>query len=186
MSVLGRTELHEFQAYAIVAFAVAAAACDLRWKRIFNWLTLPMMVSGVVAAPVFGGWNALAGSVLGALCGLMLYGWLFWVGAMGGGDVKFLMGIGAWGGVAYAVEVALLGIVLGGAMAVGILLVKGRLLSFVQRMYRFLLTVFVKELEVESPKLDPKLKMLFGVPIAASAIWAALGHPLRDLGVSLW
>lgn len=184
--MFGRTDLHAFQSWAILGFSLAAGACDLRWGRIFNWLTLPMMISGLVAAPVVGGSEALAGSFLGVAAGLLLYGWLFWLRAIGGGDVKFLMGLGAWGGFAYVVEVALLGIVLGGVMAVGILIVKGRMASFASRMYRFLLTLFTKELELESPKIDSRLKMLFGIPMAVAAIWAAFARPFEQLGVTLW
>jgi prepilin peptidase CpaA len=111
---------------------------------------------------------------------------MFWLGVMGGGDVKLLMALGAWGGLAFTEEVAVLGVLLGGALAVALLASRGRLLAFIGKMRRFLLTVFVKELELELPKVDRKLTMPFGIPIAAAAIWSAVAHPLLSWGFRPW
>jgi prepilin peptidase CpaA len=181
----GRIESPIFLA-AIAAFAAIACATDLKSGRIFNWLTLPALVGGLVFAAATDGWSGIGDGLLGVVAGLLLYGWIFFLGAMGGGDVKFLMAVGAWGGLRYTVEVALLGVVLGGALAVGMLLFTGRLTGFLARMWRFLLTLMVKELELETPKIDRKFTMPFGVPIAAAAVWVAFGNPFERWGVRLW
>ena len=121
-------------------------------------------------------------AVLGAGAGLFFYGWMFWLRVMGGGDVKLLMALGAWGGLAFTEEVALLGVLLGGGLAVVHAGVQRKMLSFAAKMKRFLLTIFVSELELEMPRVDRKLTMPFGVPIAAAAIWSVLSHPLVAWG----
>ncbi len=103
---------------------------------------------------------------------------------MGGGDVKLLMALGAWGGLAFAEEVAVLGVLLGGVFAVVLLAFKGRLLAFVaQNAAVSALRCSSSELELELPQVDRKLTMPFGIPIAAAAIWSAVAHPLVALGV---
>jgi prepilin peptidase CpaA len=105
-----------------------AAADDIRSRRIRNWLTLAMLLGGIAQSfAVFGAARTVTplASVLGLLVGLGLPLVLFAIGALGGGDVKLLMGIGAWLGpqavlFIFAAEAVLgMGIVLAQALATG-------------------------------------------------------------------
>lgn len=174
---------------AIALFSLAAAFTDFLWGRIFNWNTVTMFLAGLAASFYAAGWIGLAEGAAAAFLGLLLYGWMFALRVMGGGDVKFLMALGAWGGLGYVLEVALLGILLGGLMAVGVLAARGRLRSFYERMQHFFLTLVVRELKAEAPRIDRSSTMPFGIPIAVAAVWSAWSHPLRqvlfELGVRL-
>lgn len=188
MSIFGRIDSGTSSAL-IAGFSLIAAGTDLYFGRIFNWFNVTMLVTGLVFSFLRGGFPGLGDAALGVVAGLFLYGWMFALRVMGGGDVKFLMALGAWGGLAYTVEVAILGVLLGGAMAFAILVFKGRIWAFAGRMYRFFLTVFVKELTVEAPRIDRSMTMPFGVPIAIAAVWSIYLHPLKgfflELGVRL-
>lgn len=163
-----------------------AAATDLARGRIYNWQTVPALLLGLAVSAWLAGWGGLGDSLLGATGGLFFYGWMFALGIMGGGDVKWLMALGAWGGLHYAQEVAILGLLLGGVMALGLLIVTGRFVNFARRMMRFLLTLFVRELELEMPQVDRKFTMPFGVPIGIAAVWSAYSHPLLSWGFRPW
>jgi prepilin peptidase CpaA len=163
-----------------------AAVSDVVTGKIYNWLTLPALACGFAAAGYLGGWAGLGDAALGAGIGLVLYGWMFWIRVMGGGDVKLLMALGAWGGLAFAQEVAVLGVLLGGIFAAAWLGLHGKLPAFVAKMRRFLYSLLIKELELELPQVDRKLTMPFGLPIAAAAIWSALSHPLLRWGFLPW
>ncbi len=176
----------EFRIYAIIAIALIATVTDLAKGKIFNALTLPGLVAGVLVASWFGGWRAGGDALLGAVAGLVLYGWMFWLRAMGGGDVKLLMAFGAWGGLHYAEEVAILGVLTGGALSLLVLLFTGRIVDFVKRMHYFFLTLFVKELEVEPPKIDRKHAIPFGLPLSVAAVWVVLLDPFAKWGIHLW
>ena len=80
----------------LVALLAWAAVEDWRTRRIRNWLTLTLAVTGLVQSftPVrtVGPLDSLLGLVLGFA--LMLA--MFLIGAVRGGDVKLMAGAGAW------------------------------------------------------------------------------------------
>jgi prepilin signal peptidase PulO-like enzyme (type II secretory pathway) len=96
------------------------------------------------------------------------------------------MALGTWGGFHFTVEVAILGVLLGGVFSLGMLIVRGRLISFLKRIYLFLVSIFIKELEVQLPQVDQQLTMPFALPISIAAVWALFGQPFSLLGISLW
>jgi prepilin peptidase CpaA len=79
----------------LIALAVATFT-DLRSRRIPNWLVAPFFVSGVAASAWLHGWHGLGQSFAGCGLGILMYGFLFWMGGMGAGDVKLAAAIGAW------------------------------------------------------------------------------------------
>ena len=74
--------------------SLAAAAIDLRTRRVPNALTGAAATAGIVLAVTGFGQAGIVPAILGGLLGLtlMLPGYLF--GATGGGDVKLLAAIG--------------------------------------------------------------------------------------------
>jgi prepilin peptidase CpaA len=80
----------------LIALLTLTAAIDVRARRIPNWLTIPMAATGLaqslLASSHLGPWQSLAG--IGAGFGLTFV--MFFLRAMGGGDVKLFAGIGAW------------------------------------------------------------------------------------------
>ena len=80
----------------LLAMMFVAAAVDLRHRRIPNWLTLLMMVTGLTHGFIAHGVHGLLGSAIGLLAGAAIPFALFAIGAMGGGDVKLMAGVGGW------------------------------------------------------------------------------------------
>lgn len=83
----------------LLALLAVAVVTDVRRGRIPNWLTLTIACTGLANALVFGAPAPIDAAVLGLLAGfgLLILPWL--LGAIGGGDVKMLAGIGAWLGL---------------------------------------------------------------------------------------
>jgi prepilin peptidase CpaA len=88
--------MHSFAWWPMVIVLGVATFTDLRSRKIPNWLVLPFLVAGFVVSGWLNGWHGIAQSFEGAALALVLYGFLFWMGGMGGGDVKLCVAIGAW------------------------------------------------------------------------------------------
>ncbi len=99
---------------------------DWRWTRIPNYLTYPGIVVGI-ALSAFSGWGAPgAGGLLdhGVAAGaaLLLCQPLYALGWLKAGDVKLLMTIGALRGTAFLLAAGLYGSLLGGLLAIVLIL----------------------------------------------------------------
>jgi prepilin peptidase CpaA len=79
-----------------LALLVWAAAVDLRERRIPNWITLLLILSGLARGAMHAGAFGLGTGVVGMLAGAAIPFALFVIGAMGAGDVKLMAGVGAW------------------------------------------------------------------------------------------
>src|ERR1700716_2871197 len=97
----------------LVGLLAWAAVGDLRTRRIPNLLTFSLAIAGILQSffPVHT--VAPTQSLLGFLTGFGLPLILFMVGALGGGEVKLLAGIGAWLGPQRILAVFLLEAVIG-------------------------------------------------------------------------
>jgi leader peptidase (prepilin peptidase)/N-methyltransferase len=114
---------------ALLAMLIAISAMDLRHQIIPDAITLPGILAGLAANLVTGrvGW-------LDCLIGIAVGGGIFAViilasrGGMGGGDMKLGAMLGAFLGWKLGLLAMLLGVLSGGAVAIGLLLLgrKGR------------------------------------------------------------
>jgi prepilin peptidase CpaA len=82
----------------LLAMLVWAAIEDLRVRKIRNWLTFSMLFSGLAQSLLPGSHIGFGQSLLGFAAGFAVPFVLFVLGAVGGGDVKLLAGVGAWVG----------------------------------------------------------------------------------------
>ncbi len=79
---------------AVLLWAAALSVYDVRQRRLPNWLTLPGAASVLVVAAAAGrGWPALLGAVALATVYLLVH--VAAPAAMGAGDVKLALGVGA-------------------------------------------------------------------------------------------
>ncbi len=113
----GGEQLGTISSVAFVALVGAAGLTDLRSRRIPNWLTLGTLVCGLVLR-AGEGLGPLAMGAGGAGLGLAIAIVLFGLGAVGGGDGKLLIGVGAFLGYEGFVGALLLIGVLGGLLGI--------------------------------------------------------------------
>ena len=111
----------------LVGLVGYAAWTDLRSRRIPNRLTLGILVSGL-GLRALDGLGPLAEGLLGAGLGLAIAVVLFGLGAVGGGDGKLLIGVGAFLGHERFVGALLLIAVLGGLLGLAEALRRGVIL----------------------------------------------------------
>jgi len=110
-----------------------AAIIDLRERRIPNWLTFGLILSGLLRCvisptPVLDAGAAVAGMFAGAAIPLVL----FILGALGGGDVKLMAGLGAWVGVRQSITIFIVECLVGALLVLVQAIIQGRLVSLVR------------------------------------------------------
>src|SRR6478752_10659221 len=87
--------IHLLPVFLLLALA---AVIDFRQRRIPNWLTGALALSGIIQSLTPLHTCGVGVSLLGLLTGFILMFGQFAVGGLGGGDVKLLMGLGTWVG----------------------------------------------------------------------------------------
>jgi prepilin peptidase CpaA len=102
----------------IIPATLVASWKDYRQHRVPNWLNAAIALTGLATQATFGGWAGFENGLKGMLVafGMLV---LFWaVKGMGAGDVKFMAAIGAWLGPDMAASAVMIGALLGGAIAI--------------------------------------------------------------------
>ena len=82
----------------VSAILILAAWIDGQELKVPNWITFPMVLSGLMYSTAAGGFDGFLAGLTGMCCGLICLLPLYAVGGMGAGDVKLMAGIGAWVG----------------------------------------------------------------------------------------
>ena len=155
---------------ASAAVMAGALYSDIKQGRIPNALTYPAAVVGLVLAVATGGLPLLISSLQGFALGftILFLGMMF--GGIGGGDVKLAAALGALTGL----QATMLGLLymglLAGAMALGIMIWKGKLLRSLRNMWRYIITSLIPVLEPE--ELDAQNSDAFPLGVAIVGGWA--------------
>ncbi|MCH8251841.1 MAG: prepilin peptidase [Planctomycetes bacterium] len=104
-----------------------ASWIDYKERRVPNKLNLAIALVGFAAQAVYNGAPGLASGALGLLVGfgLLIVPWL--MHGMGAGDVKLMAAIGVWLGPALTLYSFTAGAVIGGVIAMIMILSSGRL-----------------------------------------------------------
>jgi prepilin peptidase CpaA len=103
-----------------------AAVYDVRYRRIPNWLVLAGIVAGFAWNIFSAGGAGLGRAAAGFGLGFVLYFPLYLLRARGAGDVKLLAAAGSIAGPGDCFWIFILTAVLGGVIAVVLLVFKGR------------------------------------------------------------
>lgn len=111
---------------AILLLSFGAGLWDWRERRIPNWLCLGGAIAGFLLNDI---WFAAAGFSLALAIHLPLYA----LRATGGGDVKLMAALGALMGVEQWLRLFLISAILGGVVALGLVLMRGALGETLQR-----------------------------------------------------
>ena len=112
----------------VVLIGTCVGAVTDVWKfRVYNALTFPLLVGGLLYHGIVGGWPGLVSSSLGACFGFAILIVPYLLGLMGSGDVKLMAGVGAWLGLPLTVAVFAISSLVAGICGVAIILHRGKL-----------------------------------------------------------
>ncbi|MBS0265196.1 MAG: prepilin peptidase [Planctomycetes bacterium] len=92
----------------VVLVGVTIAAGTDAWKfRVYNVVTVPLLVTGLLYHGLTAGVSGVVESLLGILIATGPLAWPYSRGGMGAGDLKLMAGIGAWLGPWVALHVVI-------------------------------------------------------------------------------
>ncbi|MBN1622105.1 MAG: prepilin peptidase [Endomicrobiales bacterium] len=111
----------------LIIFISVSVYTDLRYRKVFNFITMPALILGVGFNLMYSGNNGLRESFYGILAGFGFLFLFYLMGGIGAGDVKFMAVIGAIKGYKFVLMGGIYGAVAAGIAAVLIMISKGRL-----------------------------------------------------------
>jgi prepilin peptidase CpaA len=169
---------------------VAAGVCDLRRGMVYNWLTYPAIVAGLVLGAVEG---AAAGDTLDGLTNHVLglgfgFGVLFvayLLGGMGGGDVKLMGAVGAllgWRDWA-ALEAMFYSFLAGAAIGLIVVIWRGQAGAVLRRMWMAIRILPLPTATLDEATGTPTYRVPFGFAVCVGTLWYLAE---KIAGGSLW
>src|ERR1700722_13779859 len=163
-----------------ILVALGAGALDWRYRRIPNWLTVSGLVAGVAVNTILNGWPGLKAALLGTLLGLGLLLPFVLIRSLGAGDWKLAGALGACLGARQLWPVLLGTILIAGVMALGVVIVKGRLKRTLVNMAHLVAALFSLRMPSSEVSLDDpqSTKIPFGVAMALTVLLLAAGKTL--------
>lgn len=159
----------------VAVVLIVAAWIDGKELRVPNWITFPMVLTGLAFNAWVGGWSGMQDGLLGMVVGLLTLLPLYAVGGMGAGDVKLMAGLGAWLGPAVAWHAFVVSVVVGAVMAIIMVLWR----KSWSKHYGNFLMIAVEWMTVKNPKQlaeiaaerKPQMLLLpYGIPICIGSI----------------
>jgi len=96
-------------AISVGIFTVIAAITDYKVNKIYNVLTVPFFVLGIIYQAVFNGWEGLMYGGLGFLAGFGAFFLIWMAGSGAAGDVKMMGALSMWLGFKATIAVMIVG-----------------------------------------------------------------------------
>jgi len=160
-----------------VLVVLVAVYTDVRWGKIFNHLTMPAIVLGLIInslTGIDGFLHSLAGIGLGL--GLFLVSCL--IGRiLGGGDIKLLMAVGALQGPKFLALTICYTAIIGGVLAVIIAVRHGILLEKIKALFTscymrltFRVPMKIEDNEATQPRLPYAIAISLGTVTTIAAL----------------
>jgi prepilin peptidase CpaA len=110
----------------LLSLVIVAAAYDLRFRRIPNWLCLSGLILGIGVNTLFFGRDGFVGAASGLLCAFVIYFLLYLLRGMAAGDVKLMGAIGSIMGAHGWLVIFLTTAIIGGLVSLIAIVVKKR------------------------------------------------------------
>jgi prepilin peptidase CpaA len=152
----------------LLALVIGAAAYDVPYRRIPNWITAAGVLLGLGMNTFLYGWPGLRTSLTGLAVGFGAYFLLYALRAMGAGDVKLMAAIGAMVGWQDWFGIFLVTAVVGGFAAMALMAMRGRVKKTLWNV-GFVLTEMRhgRAAYLSNEELDVRSSKAIGLPHAA-------------------
>lgn len=123
----------------LIITLVICCITDLRVRKIYNKVIFPILLSVLLLQLILNGFSGFKVSLLGFASGIAILIIPFILGGLGAGDVKLLALIGALKGGIFAINTALYMCIIGGAIALIIIIFHKETINFFKSFVYFLI-----------------------------------------------
>jgi prepilin peptidase CpaA len=147
---------------------IFSAYTDLSKGKIYNWITYPFIISGFLFRFLSDGMPGLISSLSGAFLGFIFLFVFFLADGVGAGDVKLLSSIGAFGGGIFVLWTLWYSAIIGGFVALFMLILKGRLWEGLKDTFFLLKNILFLSRHKLSLAQEKKITVPYGVIIVIS------------------
>lgn len=121
----------------LIITLIICCITDLRVRKIYNKVIFPILFCVFLLHLILNGFSGLEASLFGFLSGVAVMLIPFILGGLGAGDVKLLALIGAIKGSAFALCTALYMFIIGGAIALIIIIFQKETINFLKSLFNF-------------------------------------------------
>jgi prepilin peptidase CpaA len=158
----------------LAAGLITAVYTDVRWGKIFNKLTFPLVLAGFFLNTLFLGWQGSLVSLegLSAAIGLALLLTFAAGPGLGGGDIKLIAGIGALCGPQFVLWTCLFSAMAGAVIFLIPLLRRGIFLYTVRNFVGNIYRKYLLQMPVDVAEGSRGGKQPFSIAILAGVILA--------------
>jgi prepilin peptidase CpaA len=159
----------------VSAILIVAAIID-GWKlKVPNWITFPFIITGWIFSTAYFGWDGFGWSIVGTCVGLLLLLPAYAIGGMGAGDVKLLAGVGAWIWGTDTFYSFCLSAIIGGAIALVMVLWKKDWKEHTTQFWTILHEVWILRdpnqlATIAAGRKSSMMLLPYGIPIAIGTI----------------
>lgn len=160
---------HIYQVILYTALSVAlitSTVTDLSTRRIPNYVTFSLMATALLTHSLISGWGGVIFSLKGLGLGLALLLLPYLLGGMGAADVKLMAGVGAVVGPAHTLNTFLIVALLGGMVAIIMLLARKDFLPAMKRI-GYALTALIGGVGATALRVAPATLKQQGIPYGA-------------------
>ncbi|MBA3065602.1 prepilin peptidase, partial [bacterium] len=122
---------------AFLSYLAVCAATDVKYRKVFNFVTFPAIILGVGLNFFYFGTYGLKNSLIGLIAGFLVLFVFFLLGGVGPGDFKFLAGAGAITGWEPVLWGFLYGAIIAGIYSLCLIIVKKKFKETLKRIGGF-------------------------------------------------
>jgi prepilin peptidase CpaA len=155
----------------LVSVLMICFVTDLKQRKIYNKVIFPSLFITVVLQVAYNGFGGFKLSLLGFTIGLSVLLIPYILGGMGAGDVKLLALIGAAKGSAFVLNTAIYMALLGGAIALLVIIFQKQTISLIKIFFFWVVSFFSGvKYKLEFPTSFFSSKYPYGVAIVGGAL----------------